>query len=302
MHSRLLNFVFVALLSVQATLAFAAEEEIKLEHAGLTINANLVAAQDDWQDGTIVLITHGTTGHYGMETIATLQSLLAKQGLTSIAPNLSLGLDDRHGVYDCAMPHRYRHTDALDEIGVWVDWLKTKGVKNLVLLGHSRGGNQTAWFAAERPDPVVSGIVLVAPATWSEAYAKSDYKKRFATELDPVLKRAEALVAAGKGDEWMEDTDFLYCPDAKVRAHSFLSYHAPEPRMDTPSLLGDVKVPVLVIAGTKDDVAPDVAEKVEPYADGKRVRLEVIDGADHFFRDLHADELARFVKVFVDEL
>lgn len=296
------KLMFVAILFVQAAPTLAAEEKIKLEHAGLTINANLVAAQDDWQDGTVVLITHGTTGHYGMEIIATLQSLLAEQGLTSIAPNLSLGLDDRHGAYDCAVPHRTRHTDALDEIGVWVDWLKTKGVKDLVLLGHSRGGNQTAWFAAERPDPVVRGVVLVAPPTWSEADAKIAYKKRFATELDPVLKRAEALVAAGKGDEWMEDTDFLYCPEAKVQAQSFLSYHAPEPRMHTPSLLGDVKVPVLVIAGTEDEVVPDVAEKVEPYADGKRVRLEVIDGADHFFRDLHADELVEFIKAFVDEL
>jgi alpha/beta superfamily hydrolase len=49
-------------------------------------------------------------------------------------------------------------------------------------------------------------------------------------------------------------------------------------------------------------VVPDVAEKVEPYADGKRVRLEVIQGADHFFRDLNADELVEFVKAFVDGL
>lgn len=295
------KLMFAAILFIHAAPTIAAEE-IKLEHAGLTINANLVAAQDDWQDGTVVLLTHGTTGHYGMEIIATLQSLLAEQGLTSIAPNLSLGLDDRHGAYDCAVPHRHRHTDALDEISIWVDWLKTKGVTDLVLLGHSRGGNQTAWFAAERPDPVVTGVVLVAPPTWSEADAKIAYKKRFATELDPVLKRAEKLVADGKGDEWMEDTDFLYCPEARVQAQSFLSYHAPEPRMDTPSLLGNVKVPVLVIAGTEDEVVPDVAEKFEPYADGKRVRLEVIDGADHFFRDLHADELVEFVKTFVDEL
>ena len=92
------KLMFVAILFVHAVPTIASAEEIKLQHAGLTINANLVAAQDDWQDGTVVLITHGTTGHYGMETIATLQSLLAKRGLTSIAPNLSLGLDDRHGV------------------------------------------------------------------------------------------------------------------------------------------------------------------------------------------------------------
>jgi pimeloyl-ACP methyl ester carboxylesterase len=251
MHSRVLKFVFVVFLFVQPAPTVVAEE-IKLEHAGLMLNANLVAAQDDWQDGTVVLITHGTLAHNGMEIISTLQSLLAEQGLTSIAPNLSLGLNDRRSAYDCEVPHRHRHTDALDEIGAWVDWLKTKGVKDLMLLGHSRGGNQAAWFALERLEPVVKGVVLVAPLTWSEAYATSDYKKRFATELDPVLKRAEALAAAGKGDEWMEDTGFIYCPKTKVQAQSFLSYHAPEPRLDTPSLLDDVKVPVLVIAGTED--------------------------------------------------
>lgn len=52
----------------------------------------------------------------------------------------------------------------------------------------------------------------------------------------------------------------------------------PEPRLHTPSQLGKIKVPVLVIAGTEDDVVPDVGEKIEPIADGEQVRLEVMDG------------------------
>lgn len=100
----------------------------------------------------------------------------------------------------------------------------------------------------------------------------------------------------------MDKFGFVYCTDAKMQARAFVSYHAPEPRMDTPSLLDKIEVPVLVIAGTEDDVVPDGAEKVEPVADGKRVRLEVIDGADHFFRDLYADEIVEHTKSFVDGL
>ena len=301
MQSRWLKCVVASVLMFLAAAPVAADE-VELEHAGLTLNANLAPAQDDWKTGTVFLITHGTLAHNGMEIITTLQGLLAEQGITSLAPTLSLGLDDREGMYDCAVPHVHKHTDALDEIGLWLNWLKQQGVKQVVLVGHSRGGNQTAWFAAERMDPVIKGVLLIAPATWSESYAQSDYQKRFKTDLAPVLKRAEDLVKAGKGHEWMEKTGFIYCTDAKVQAQSFVSYHAPEPRLDTPTLLGKIEVPVLVIAGTEDDVVPDVAEKVEPAADGTRVRLEVIDGADHFFRDLYADEIVEHAKAFVDAL
>lgn len=301
MHNRLLEFAFATCLAIAAA-APAVAEEVKLEHAGLTLNANLETAGDAWKDGTVVLLTHGTLAHNGMEIIATLQGLLSDAGMSSLAPTLSLGLDDRHGMYDCATPHTHRHTDALDEIGIWLAWLKEQGVRKVLLAGHSRGGNQTAWFAAERPDPAVAGVLLIAPTTWSEDYAVSDYAKRFDTELAPVLERAQKLVAAGQGDAWLEDTGFIYCPGTKVQAQAFVAYHAPEPRQDTPSLLGKLAVPVLVIAGTADEVVPDVAEKVEPLADGTRVRLETIDGADHFFRDLYADEIVEYTADFIDAL
>lgn len=298
MNARLGSWMLALLCAAGAAQA----ENVTLKHGDLTLNANLEAAQENWQEGPMLLVTHGTLGHGGMEIIATLQSLFAEQGISSLAPTLSLGLDDRRGMYDCAAPHAHKHTDALDEIGLWRDWLKVQGVQEIVLVGHSRGGNQTAWFAAERPEPAVRGVVLIAPATWSEAYAEADYRKRYSTDLATVLTRAQKLVESGKGETWMEKTGFLYCADAKVQAQSFVSYYTPDQRLDTPSLLADIEVPVLVFAGSADDVVPDVAEKVEPMADGQRIRLEVIDGADHFFRDLYADEVVEATRAFIDAL
>lgn len=297
---RTLIGIFIILVSSHA--GFASAQEVRLTHAGLTLNANLVLAQDKELKDGVILMTHGTLAHNGMEIISTLQSLFKEKGLNSLAIDLSLGLNDRHGFYDCATPHTHKHTDALDEIGVWLGWLKRQGVKNVVLLGHSRGGNQTAWYSVERDDPVINGVILIAPQTWSEDYAVKEYGKRYEKPLQPILSKAQALVKAGKADTWLEHTDFIYCKDSKVMAGSFVSYYQPDPRLDTPFLMPKIKKPVLVFAGTADTVVTGLEKKVSPIADGKQINFMVIEGADHMFRDLYAEDMVDAIVEFLGKL
>jgi pimeloyl-ACP methyl ester carboxylesterase len=234
-----------------------------------------------------------------MEIMQSLQAALKDRGVSSLSITLSLGLDNRQGMYECKTPHVHRHTDAVDEIGAWLAWLQSQGVTKAALLGHSRGGNQTARFAVGRPDAPVTAVILVAPQTATAGYAAQEYEKRFGTPLAAPLQRAQALVAEGKGATLMEQVDFLYCAKASVSAAAFVSYYGPDERMDTPALIPEIRTPVLVVAGSADDVVKGLVEKVQPLADGKRVQLKVVDGADHFFRDLYADDVADAVKALL---
>jgi pimeloyl-ACP methyl ester carboxylesterase len=268
-------------------------EEVKLPHQGMTLNASLEKSADSWPAGPVVLMTHGTLAHRGMEIMAGLQSMFADRGISSLAINLALGLDDRPaGMYDCATPHTHRHTDAVAEIGAWLGWLKAQGAEKVALLGHSRGGNQTARFAATTTDPVVTAVILIAPQTWSAEYAAADYEKRYGKPLAPVLAKAQALVESGKGDTPMDPVDFIYCEQTSATAAAFVSYYATDPDMDTPTVIPGIKVPVLVVAGSEDTAVKGLPEKIEPLADGERVQLLVVDGADHFFRDLYSEDIA----------
>ncbi|UCE89989.1 MAG: alpha/beta fold hydrolase [Pseudomonadota bacterium] len=300
--TRLRLFVLAVTVVVWGFSATVIAEEVKLRQGDLTLNANLVMADGKTLKDGVVLMTHGTLAHNAMEIMSTLQELLAERGESSLAINLGLGLDDRHGFYDCATPHTHRHTDALDEIGIWLNWLQSKGATSVVLLGHSRGGNQTAWFAAERDDAAIKAVVLIAPATWSEKYAATDFERRYETALKPLLKNAQDLVAAGKPETWLEHTDFIYCKDTKVTAQSFVSYYQADPRRDTPYLLKSIRKPILVFAGSEDKVVKDVDTKVAPHADGKKISLVVIEGADHFFRDLYAEDIADAIGEFLSDL
>ena len=290
----------LALLALAPALLHA--EEVKLERDGLTLNANLEPTGDDWPNGPVVLLTHGTLAHNGMEIVVAQQQLLLERGISSLAINLSLGLNDRHGMYDCAVTHRHRHLDALDEIAAWADWLQRRGVERIVLFGHSRGGNQTAWFAAERDRPTVAGVVLVAPMTWSATEAAAGYRKRYDSELAPLLERAEAMVAAGSGDQLMEGIGFVYCKEASATAAAFVDYYRDDPRKDTPALLARIPKPTLVVIGSADRVVEGLEERVAPMADGEKVKMVVIEAAEHFFRDLNGDELADAVAEFIATL
>ena len=160
-------------------------------------------------------------------------------------------------MFDCGGPHLHKHDDSLDELNAWLEWLAKKGVQKVALVGHSRGGNQVARFAAER------------------------------------------LVALGKGKELIENIGFLYCKNTKASAESFLSYYKPDERFNSVSVIGKVLMPLLIIAGSEDRISEGLIEQIEPKVENDRLKLLIVDGADHFFRDLFledvADEMVDFV-------
>jgi pimeloyl-ACP methyl ester carboxylesterase len=275
-------------------------EEVTLTTSGLTLNANVEKAEN-WPTGSTLLITHGTLSHNKNELITALQELFLENGISSLAINLGLGLDNRHDPYDCATPHTHKHEDAVTEISHWLDWLKEQGAQQIVLLGHSRGGNQTAWFAAEQDDPIIKKVILIAPQTWSPEYAAKGYEKSYNMPLAPILKKAQSLIADGKPSTPMEHTDFIYCKDTTVTPEAFVSYYAPDPRKDTPYLLPKISKPVLVFAATEDQVVKGLDKVLVPMAEAGAIEFEMMDGADHSFRDLYAEDLVERAIEFIDE-
>lgn len=273
--------------------------EVTINFNGHKLDADFFQAQGKGPDAPTILLTHGTLAHNRMEIIKAFESQLLELGFNTLAINLSLGIDSRHGMYDCKTPHRHTHREAIDEIGAWVKWLENKGATQIILFGHSRGANQTAWYAAEHHDAAIKKVVLVAPMTWSMKGEKDAYHKRYGKQLGPILARAKKLVAEGKGEQMMKDVDFIYCPKTTVSARAFADYYANDPRFDTPSLLKKIKQPVLVIAGSADTTEPGVIKKVEPLVDDEHINLVVIDGAGHFFRDLYTDEAVDAIAHFI---
>ena len=145
-------YILICLMSVMSS---AQAKEVTLTRNGLTLTGDLTLATGKKPSDGVILLTHGSLAHRDMETIKTFRSLLNERGYNTLAINLSLGLSKRYGMYDCTKPHRHSNEEAVQEIRQWVAWLKNQGARKVTLFGHSRGGAQTAMFAATHKDPAV---------------------------------------------------------------------------------------------------------------------------------------------------
>lgn len=290
------------LLSLTATVG-AAEQDVELSVGGRTVLATLRTPESMQPETPLVVMTHGTLAHKDMDVIRTLAQALADRGIASLAHTLSLGQDRRKGMYDCATRHDYVTDDAIAEIGAWIR--HAQGISRRVYaFGHSRGGNQVARYLADGAGPPLGGAVLLAPVTGTaEAALRASYAATYGKPFEPLLEQATKAVAAGRGGEWMDAPGFIYCRNAVVTARAFASFYGADAGQDTVALVAQLKMPVLVLAASKDTVVPDVATSFATLvgASNGRVQLTTIEDADHFFRDLFAEDAADRIVEFIKQ-
>jgi pimeloyl-ACP methyl ester carboxylesterase len=290
----------LAMFSLVIFSANSTAEEVSLDYLGLELSANLELAQGkSLKSEGAVLLVHDTMGHGRMELMAALQDSFRDLGMNSLAITLGLGLDKRHGMFDCGMEQDHRHEDAIDEIAAWVQWLKEKGAPSITLAGHGRGANQAALYAINKLDKSVKRVVLMAPLMQTAEKQEQDYRRRFGKPLRPELAKAEERVASEDGNQLIEVPGFLHCPHPQVTAGAFANYYSVNEKFRTTNLLQSIKVPVLLAVGDADPDLNEIQAAEPEFAPLKTVILTVIPGADQDFRDAAADELAKKIKEFI---
>ena len=276
-------------------------KEVTQQYKGLTINANLEMAEGkDFEDG-MVLILHGLTAHNKMEVIRTAQQVLLDNERSSLAINLSLGIDNRHGFHDCSLPQRHIQDNAVYELSAWVAWLRERGTDQITMIGHSRGANQVMVYAVENRDPEVTHLVMMAPGLGNNN-VKQIFQERYGYIIDEPLEKAYQQISSGNGDDLMKSIDTLPCPKANVTANSFVSYYSKNNKFRKyGEYLSKISIPTLIITGTEDDRQPDIVELMKPFTNNENIRVSVIEGAGHFFRDLNMDEAMEAAIEFIEE-
>jgi len=289
--------LFLALALWLPPLALHAAERVTLEHEGLTLVGHLQAVADPAEG--VVLMLHGTLAHGRMETMAAVQDLLAGQGLNSLSVNLSYGVDGREGMFECDRPVTHGLEAHFSELEAWMGWLKSEGYGPVTLLGHSRGGNQAARFYREMGPEGVRALVLIAPSTYAADRAAASYAEQSDLPLVTRLGQADELLRMGQPETLMTGVRFLYCESLDVSPAAFLGYYRQEPGHDTPSVIDGIDLATLVVIGSEDAVVADLPERMAALADAANVSTVTIDGADHFFRDFFADDVADSVVEFL---
>ena len=270
-----MNYSKIILIFISTFLSISlAAKPVQSFYKGLTLNAN-------WQDmgkqqSTAFLILHGTWATHKMELPSKLQELLAEQGYSSLSITLSLNINNRTKSPDCNNTLTSGHTDNLDEINHWLSFMKNKGYENIILVGHSAGGSQIANFSSTTKDLAVKAQVLIAPMVWSASDMPIDAVNLAKTTQQDIIGPVK----------------LLFCDSAMVTAKAYQSYYLSDPVKNTPTLISTTKLPTYVYLGSEDKrITSNFMQQKALFQSNKAVTVKIIDGAEHFFRDLYAEDI-----------
>ena len=272
----------IALLCTLPTLLQA--QQVTTQLRGLRVHANLQVPEEPLAGAPTFLIMHGTWAHYGMEIISTLQATLAERGYASLAPNLSLGIDDRTGFFQCSPTISANHSHAVAEISHWLNYLNSAGFSAIHLVGHSRGGAQAALLQRDLAHSAVKKLTLLAPMVFRGDTLAHDYADD-PTRLPTLVQDAARSTASQFGPVKM-----LNCHEVSTPPSSFLSYYSALPNKHTPDILPDITIQTSVILAGDDDVAGWLPEEISRASAQDNVQVHVIEDSGHFFRDLYLED------------
>lgn len=236
-----------------------------------------------------VLMVHGYGGNFYSGIMNFLPEALAEQGFTTLALNMR---DHDLG------PKKNLFEENLQDIATGMDEMVRRRHKNLFLYGHSMGTNRILYYLAETQDPRISGIILTGPPGNLFQWNVRAFGLKAASA---VLRRAQELQAAGKGDSWML-IDLGPLGKTLYTANHVVSLRGPATRSDPFTNIAQVNRPVLIVHGLADRLAdPSVADKLKNSAVAEsRVEVVKLTGADHRFHN-HEEQLEEAITKWLSE-
>ncbi|KPK12145.1 MAG: hypothetical protein AMJ68_02955 [Acidithiobacillales bacterium SG8_45] len=183
----------------------------------------------------VVIMLHGKTGNPGASQYDGFYRTLQKGGYTVIAPHMPWsGFDGTR-------------EQGVEVINAAVEEA-AKSSSKIVVAGHSLGAAVTLQYLSDSPSPKVNGGVPIALGH------SPHISRKLANITGASVTTARKMVADGKGEKKSSFADLNTGKKGEINttANIYLTFYDPEVYPDIEAGLGNVKLPVLWIAG-KDD-------------------------------------------------
>ena len=247
--------------------------ELKLD------NGHVVTAEysQGETDAPSVLITHGFLQTREFHTVMRIYESLAESGYNVLAPTLSLGLNRRKKSLACEAIHFHSMHSDIEEINLWVQWLKNKNNKNIILLGHSAGSLQNLAYLSKYKNPPVDRSIYISLVHFGQGIAAKE----------SVVDYERAKLAIKKGKNEVDKYGLSYCAEYPTLPENFMSYYEWDKKKIL-SELDEIKISSHVIFGSEDKrIDTNWINLVKSTG----IEALIIQGANHFFVSEHEFDL-----------
>ena len=229
----------------------------------------------------VILLQHGMMGDNFQSAAQWLAWRLAQGGYAVLSSNVRW-----------ASPRGFQKStlkEAGDDVGAWMNFLDRRGMKRVVIEGHSLGGVMVSSYMARSQDPRAVGLIFLAPTRDLSTYASDGMGQ---AAYDALVKDARDAVAHGKGDYHVTNYK-QYIADAapgqrfgiQQFSRSWLGFAGPGPLSSNTTQVKSIAVPGLIFWGTSDGLmTPAFIQEIKTAYKGK-AEVVTIDKGTHGFRE-----------------
>jgi esterase/lipase len=224
-------------------------------------------------DKPAVLILHGFLQTHEFPTVQRLGEGLHGEGYTVLAPTLSLGVPHRKQSLPCEAIHTHTYKEDFKELDNWLNWLKKKGHKSYVAIGHSQGSVGSLAYVLGKPPLPASRFIAVSIVDVTASRDPATNKR-----IEADLRKRTA-----QGDRNLVTQPLSYCPKFAGTPESLLSYQEWSPERILKGLK-QLSIPTTLIMGSSDErLGPNWIDQLQKT--GKTIHI--VKGANHFLDGEH---------------
>lgn len=220
-----------------------------------------------------VLILHGFLQTNQFPTVHNLAGALAESDFTVLDPTLSLGITSRKQSQPCEALHLQTLDDDVAELAQWVEWLRRRSQRRVVLMGHSAGGHVITRYLHDHPDAPVSQVVLISLG----------FPTGHPLKVEP--READAIGRYALG----------FCQKYPTTPRAFHSYVDWGPRQMLETMQNGAVRPSVILGSGDRRIKPSWINEMREGG----VNLLVVEGANHFFDDAHEFDLLDAVETLL---
>ena len=182
--------------------------------------------------------------------------------------------------------------DCLPDIEAAIEYVKSCGYDEIVLVGDSLGAVRIAYYLYRRKDTHVTAVVLLGAIVSPYSEAQMRWSQTEKEEFDDFLEAARMAIERGNGNQIMFFPNWAPGRPLMVSANTVINVFGRHEETAA-GILKYVKafnVPTLVLHGKNDQISlPENGETIYKHLPTGITREIVFVEADHFFPDpLHS--------------
>jgi len=265
----LLRFLSLPLLIMLPFASYANPVYLTFANSNNTAEADYIKGN---VDKPAVLIMHGFLTTNKFHTITSISKSLQDHGYTTLAPNLTLGVNNRQTSIKCNSVHTHTLESDINEIDSWVNWLVRQGYKKIILIGHSSGSQELLEYLNTKPNTHIDLAIFT-----SLFFFKG---QEFGT-LDKDILYAQDLIK--KNQQTLHKYNFFFFKNNYLATpKGYLSYL----KLDRNYVLNSLKnmpMPTYTIMGTADKRYQNSGTTWLDELKKTPTHLYEVKGANHFF-------------------